>query len=39
MALRDLRELAKTGGRVTLLTAAKDPGHSHTAVLLRLLLA
>ncbi|WP_274560454.1 DUF488 domain-containing protein [Streptomyces spiramyceticus] len=36
-ALDGLRTLAKAG-RVTLLTAAKDPDRSHTAVLLRLLL-
>ncbi|MBT2490473.1 DUF488 family protein [Streptomyces sp. ISL-96] len=36
-ALEDLRTLAKAG-RITLLTAAKDPERSHTAVLRRLLL-
>ncbi|MGX1882432.1 DUF488 domain-containing protein [Streptomyces sp. NPDC055287] len=38
-ALGDVRELAAGGGRITLLTAAKDPDRSHTAVLRRLLLA
>ncbi|WP_176710048.1 DUF488 domain-containing protein [Streptomyces sp. Wb2n-11] len=37
-ALRDLRELAKAGDRITLLTAARDPDRGHTAVLRRLLL-
>ncbi|WP_176741034.1 DUF488 domain-containing protein [Streptomyces agglomeratus] len=36
-ALDGVRTLAKAG-RITLLTAAKEPEHSHTAVLLRLLL-
>jgi uncharacterized protein YeaO (DUF488 family) len=36
-ALDGLRTLAKAG-RITLLTATKDPERSHTAVLLRLLL-
>ncbi|GHB25257.1 DUF488 domain-containing protein [Streptomyces chryseus] len=37
-ALDGVRTLTEAG-RVTLLTAAKDPDHSHTAVLRRLLLA
>ncbi|MFF3339215.1 DUF488 domain-containing protein [Streptomyces flavidovirens] len=37
-ALEDVRTLARAG-RITLVTAAKDPDRSHTAVLRRLLLA
>lgn len=36
-ALDDLRRTLAKARRVTLLTAAKDPDHSHTAVLRRLL--